>query len=182
MTNNKKPTDTENKTPWLELGEQREDVFIKEVAPKLQLEAEQTPRKKDDPTAIDMIVNGAPADLKTQETPFFTSGKTYDLPPQYTVTFNKNDHQRYKTKENVELYFWVRWRDETEGYGVEVDEMEGVWKIDHSTVTRWIAEGDTPLHQYRRRQGDTENARSSYLLDLREMEHLGYFVEPGVDK
>ena len=98
MSDEGKPEDTENKEPWLAFGEQREDTFIKEVAPRLGLSARKNPEKETDPTAIDLIVDGKPTDLKTQETPFFTAEKKYDLPPQYVVTFNESDYYRYKEK------------------------------------------------------------------------------------
>ncbi|MFQ3320576.1 MAG: hypothetical protein ACI8UR_000101 [Natronomonas sp.] len=174
----KKPNDTENKTPWLEFGEQREETFIDIVAPKLGLDVERNPRKDADPTVLDLLVDGSPADLKTQETPFFTARRNYDLPPQFTVTFNQNDHQRYLRKDDPDIYFWVRWRDELEGYGAEVGEMEGVWRIAHSDIEALVDTDEAPLHHYKRRHGDAENANASYLLRLDEMERLACFVGP----
>lgn len=173
-----KPGDTENKTPWLAFGEQRERTFIENVAPEAGLNAERNPEKDDDPTALDLLVDGAPADLKTQETPFFTAEKNYDLPPQHVVTFNANDHRRYQHKDNPDVYFWVRWRDELEGYGAEVTGMEGVWRAAFAHIEAVIESRRAPRHEYRRRRGDTENANVSYLLDLREMECVACFVEP----
>lgn len=171
-----KPDDTENKDPWLEFGEQKEKIFIEKVSPKIGLNMEENPKKREDPTALDVLVDGEPADIKTQETPFFTAEKNYGLPPQFVVTFNKNDYKRYKTKNSPDVYFWVRWQDELKGYGAKVDKMEGVWVASFETIEQAIKSGDAPCHEYRRRKGDSENANSSYLLDLRNMDRLACFV------
>ncbi|MFB6268472.1 MAG: hypothetical protein ABEH83_00910 [Halobacterium sp.] len=180
MADREKPDDTENKTPWLDFGEQRESTFVSDVAPELGLDAVRNPAKDDDPTALDLLVDGDPADLKTQETPFFTAEKHYGLPPQWTVTFNANDYQRYQTKDDPDIYFWVRWRDELDGYGAEVQEMEGVWRAPFPHIRDAIESEDAPLHHYQRRRGDTENANASYLLDLRQMHRVELFTGPEV--
>lgn len=178
MTGDDKPADTELKKPWLRLGEQREETFLTTVAPKVGLSAREHPAKATDPTALDLLVAGTPADLKTQETPFFTAKKQYDLPPQYVVTFNRNDYQRYRQKPAVDIYVWVRWQDELSGWGTEVEEMEGVWRTGVAQIEATVEAEQAPLHQYKRRQGDQENANASYLLALRAMDCLGCFTGP----
>ncbi|MFP9193613.1 hypothetical protein [Natronosalvus vescus] len=173
-----KPADTEDKTPWLRFGEQREGTFLESVAPEIGLDADRNPAKDDDPTALDLLVDGEAADLKTQETPFFTAESNYDLPPQYVVTFNANDYRRYQRKNDPAILFWVRWHDELSGYGASVEEMEGVWRLSFDRLESMIESGDAPLHQYRRRIGDRMNANASYLLDLRRMDCLACFVGP----
>ncbi|MFB6101212.1 MAG: hypothetical protein ABEJ73_01435 [Haloplanus sp.] len=173
-----KPDDTENKKPWLAFGEQREATFVEDVAPTIGLDAQRNPAKDDDPTALDLLVDGDPADLKTQETPFFTAEKHYDLPPQYVVTFNANDYHRYRRKANPAIYFWVRWYDELAGYGAEVEAMEGVWHTPFSHIEELIESERAPRHRYQRRRGDPDNANASYLLDLRTMDCLACFCGP----
>lgn len=171
-----KPDNTENKHPWLEFGEQKEERFIEEISPQIGLNMKKNPKKREDPTALDVLVDGEPADIKTQETPFFTAEKKYGLPPQFVVTFNKNDYDRYRIKNSPDVYFWVRWRDKLEGYGVKIDEMEGVWVASFNSIEQAVKSGDAPCHAYERRKGDSENANSSYLLDLRKMDLLACFV------
>ena len=178
MTPDEKPTDTENKAPWLRFGEQREATFIDSVAPAIGLDARKNPAKEGDPTALDLLVDGIPADLKTQETPFFTADKTYELPPQYVVTFNANDYERYLQKGSLEIFFWVRWRDQLSGWGGEVAEMEGVWRTTIDQIQTLVESEQVPCHRYKRRRGDSENANASYLLDLREMTCLDCFTGP----
>ena len=178
MSDEGKPEDTENKEPWLAFGEQREDTFIKEVAPRLGLSARKNPEKETDPTAIDLIVDGKPTDLKTQETPFFTAEKKYDLPPQYVVTFNENDYYRYKEKNSLDVIFWVRWHETVKGWGASVEPMEGVWRVSFEHIEADIDEREVPLHQYKRRKGDLKNANASYLLNLRTMDCLARFTGP----
>ena len=169
----KKPEDTEDKDAWLPYGEEKEKEFVTEIAPQIGIDARINPEKDETPEAIDLIVDGKLTDLKTQETPFFTSLKRSSIPPQWCVTFNVNDFCKYsKTEENIDIIFWVRWLEELEGYGENVDTMEGVWRVGFNQIKKWVEDEKVSRHYYRRRKGDKRNARDSYLLDLRGMECL----------
>jgi hypothetical protein len=175
----KKPDDTENKDDWLEYGEKKEREFVKNVAPKIGVDAKTNPDKKNDSTAIDLIVDEKLTDLKTQETPFFTAQRHFGISPQYCVTFNVNDSERYRNKDtDLDILFWVKWVGETEGYGTEVDRMRGVWKVSHSKIREWIDKGEVNEHRYKRRKNDPKNSQNSYGLDLREMNRLHCFEGP----
>jgi len=70
---------TEDTRFWYRHGEDREALFIKEVAPLLGLRAERNPAKTSDKTAPDLLVNSVEAELKTEETPFFTAQRSYGV-------------------------------------------------------------------------------------------------------
>jgi len=168
-----KPKNTEKKDDWLSYGEKKEREFVETIAPKIGIDAKINPKKNQRPEAIDLIVDDVLADLKTQETPFFTSLRKSDIPPQWCVTFNVNDFERYKEKnERLDIIFWVRWIEELEGYGERVNTMEGVWKTKFDKIERKINNNDITKHNYNRREDDDRNARDSFLLDLREMNKL----------
>ncbi|MFS0688971.1 hypothetical protein AB1K89_06995 [Sporosarcina sp. 179-K 8C2 HS] len=169
--------DLQDKGSWCSHGERKENIFIKKYG--LQLGQIINPQKKINRYAPDLancIGNGL-ADLKTQNTPFFTAGK-YKYDPQYTVTFNKNDADRYRVNNpDIDIYFWVDWiavryfKESTNPkYGdtdISIDSMHGVWKVSFKDLDAIIQ--DSPLHQYQQRVNDVRgNARDSYLIDLND--------------
>lgn len=163
-----KPLDTEARSSWYRHGEDLEDAFIQRVAPSLSLVIKLNPKKDLDPTVIDMLyLNKFEADLKTQNTPFFTA-KKYGVPPQYAVTFNKKDYERYKRLyPHSIIFFWVNWTS-LEWNGNKVKPMNVVYKIPFWKLCKDIESGSIKLHTYERRKTDKRaNAKDSYVLDIR---------------
>lgn len=167
-TNLSKPADTEARSKWYSHGEDLEDAFLAKVAPSLSLTIKLNPKKDLDPTVIDMLyLNKFDADLKTQNTPFFTATK-YGVPPQYAVTFNKKDYDRYnKLYPFSVIFFWVHWTT-LEWNGKRVQPMDVVYKVPFWKLRRDIESGSIKLHTYERRKTDKRaNAKDSYVLDIR---------------
>lgn len=163
-----KPVDTEARDKWYKHGEDLEDLFLQTVAPSLSLPIQINPNKELDPTVIDMVYMGKyDADLKTQNTPFFTSNK-YGVPPQYAVTFNKKDYERYKRLYPFSIiFFWIHWTT-LEWSGNKVKPMNAVYKVPFWKICRDIESGSVKLHTYTRRKEDKRaNAKDSYVLDIR---------------
>lgn len=176
MSSESKP-DPQDKDSFLELGEQKEHEFVNEIAPMLGLDAKINPEKIDDPTVIDMIVDGEPADLKVQETPFFTSENKFGIEPQWAVTFNKIDYERYKDKGgDMDIIFWINWkrdeREKGEKYGTHVAGMSGVWVVPFKKIQEWVENDKVTYHKYQNRHHASRNSNRSYGLDLRWMECL----------
>lgn len=116
-------------------------------------------------------MNGALADLKTQNTPFFTAGR-YGLDPRFAITFNRKDYERYKKLyPEIVIYFWIDWT-QTTWRESHVEYLGGVFRLPFAQVATLIENG-APEHQYihRQRPGD-RNAKSSFLLDIRSFEEL----------
>lgn len=163
---------TEDKGSWVEEGAGLEVEFVANIVPRLGRNIIINPEKERDPCVIDLwdCDRRRYADLKTQETPFFSAGKKYSAfgyDPQYTVTFNHKDYQRYcRLYPGCDIYYHVNWR-QTEGYGVRVEPMEGVWVASFADMRRLIEGGEVALHPYQFRRGDQINAKDSYLFDLR---------------
>lgn len=170
MTAQDKPI-AEDKDTYVDLGLEEEYKFVDQVAPLLGLDAQMNPEKDDNKYAIDLVVDGRLADLKKQETPFFTAEKRFGLDPQYTVTFNTNDYERYREKDadNIDIIFWVRWRT-FEDYGTRVKPMAGIWRVPFSQIEAWVEGDDVDSHDYLRRSEEDPNATASYGLSLRDME------------
>lgn len=165
---NMKPKDTEDRQEWYTHGEDLEHEFLETIAPSLHLPIMLNPKKKTDPTVIDMIYRKKyPSDLKTQNTPFFTSRK-YGVPPQYAVTFNKKDYERYKKLYPFAvIFFWIYWTT-LEWNGNKVKPMNVVYKVPFWKIVRDIESGSVKLHTYERRKSDgRRNALDSYVLDIR---------------
>jgi hypothetical protein len=161
--------DLQDKGKWCRKGEALEEAFLAEYGAKQKLRL--NPKKSTDPTAIDFVFGkGMPADLKTQNTPFFKAEELYGISPQYAVTFNLKDAEYYwKKYRKVLLYFWVDWMataiEFSGGRRIEVKPMSGVWGIRFMNLTELL--GAKNLHTYAQRKGDKGgNARDSYVVDL----------------
>lgn len=176
-----KPKDTEDKESWYEFGEDKELEFLKKIAPQIGMEIKMNPEKKKDSSAIDFVSGSRYVDLKKQETPFFKSGIKYGLDPQYCVTFNTNDYHSYVNNydsNKVEVIFWVDWKI-LKKFNVSVVPMHGVWIVSVEEIKKWVENNSLNIVNYQRRQFDTRgNARSSYLLNLKNMRLLASFNGP----
>lgn len=137
------------------------------------------PDKEFDPYTHDLIVNGAPGDLKTQDTPFFKSETLYDIDPQWAITYNHKDYLRYKKKytsvgKNVVLFFDVTRKDEVK-YDVKTFPMRAIFYTKASDIEKMIENKEVPLHEYLNRKNDDQgNAKSSYVIDVRRFNMIYY--------
>lgn len=165
--------DTEDKMYWCKKGEKEEEVFVEKIVPHINRDLIVHPLKKVKSTHIDLLdtARGIVADLKVQNTPFFTA-ETYGYNPQYTVTFNKKDYKYYKSSyPECYIYWWVNWKQLSLGrYSVE--KMYGVWEVPFSKMKMMIEDRHVPLHEYKHRVGDKINATESYLFDLNSFQKL----------
>ena len=87
--------DTENKQEWCDYGDDAERIFAEGRLFQLGLGGHINPQKKTNPYVHDLYVQ-FPSDLKTVRTPLFKSMELYGIDPQYAVTFNHKDAERYK--------------------------------------------------------------------------------------
>jgi len=155
--------------PWFEIGRASEQVFVDKYGRELGLSI--NPEKVVNKFTVDLLnlkTQGF-GDLKTQHTPFFEALDKYSINPQYAVTFNKKDYLRYiKFYPDIEVYFWVDWivtKFEKNNKAIEVNPMNGVWKIDLDGIRRLVEAA--PLHYYLQRVHDTiGNNKGSYILEL----------------
>ena len=161
------PHNTEDRCWWYLHGEQLEAQFVMVCQKHLGIDASINPEKTCDPTVPDLIVGGKMADLKTQNTPFFTAS-SYNMDPRYTVTFNRKDYERYSALyPEILIYFWVDWRQK-EWRNKRVEYFGGIFFLPFQDLRANIERG-APEHQYihRQRPGD-RNAKSSFLVDIRD--------------
>lgn len=165
---------TEERELWYTWGENEEVDFVSNVVPNLRLDIRMNPEKKERKWAIDLYdyTNDRPADLKTQNTPFFTAGQynyhgvPYD--PSYTVTFNKKDYENYSVNyPSCDIYFWVNW-EQTSYKNIVVMEVQGVWRAHFERMVEKISAYEVALHSYKNRVDDDHNAKESYLFDLKD--------------
>jgi len=171
--------DTEDKDWWVIAGGKKEEQFVKEICPRICLDAQINPAKEKDKYAPDLLVEGKLADLKCQQTPFFRAWERYRIPHQFAVTFNHKDYLRYTAKyPNLVIYYWVDWKETKKKIGNTiyiVQSMSGVWRVGFPTLSAMIAGKKVDLHPYERRRNDTQgNAKESYVFDCREFEKLFY--------
>lgn len=170
---------TEDRDQWYTWGEDYEKDFIEKVVPKLGVDIRINPEKKKCAWAIDLFdyTKNIYADLKVQETPFFSAGSAkhvycggrYD--PTYTVTFNKKDYENYcKTHPDCDIYYWVNWKQLQysfpNGRVITVQQLRGVWRAPFQVMRSLIERGDVSVHAYQHRVNDDHNARDSYLFLL----------------
>jgi hypothetical protein len=166
------PEDPQDKKAYCEYGAKKEKEFIA----FFDLHVEQggveiNPKKATDIYAPDILLYGELADLKAQQTPFFTAGK-YRMDPRFTVTFNRKDVARYSDLyPHLHIVFWIDWKT-TEWSGIKVPEVHGVYLSTFAQVAQMIKAG-APEHVYKDRKNDRSgNAKSSYLFDVRELTRI----------
>ena len=149
---------TEDKKWWCNHGEGLERDFVLYWQKYSFIPIQINPEKKTNPYAPDLIIGGEVADLKTQTKPFRTAYR-YDREPLYTVTFNRKDYERYsKEYPNILVVFWVKW-------------LKSIYAIGFEELANLIKKA--PEHHYIKRKNDTKgNAKSSFLLDIRDMERI----------
>lgn len=170
---NKTTHHTEDKFAWCREGEKLEEAFVREIVPKIGRNLIIHPDKKYKPTSIDLYNPDTKeiSDLKTQNTPFFTSVR-FGYDPTYTVTFNKKDYERYKKKyPSAIIYWYVKW-NQLVWNKLSVEPLEGVWEVPFKDMANAIDTGQVYLHEYENRKNDDENAKDSYLFDLRNFKQL----------
>lgn len=174
MSSNNPPS-PQNKDAWLEIGTDFETEFVENIAPTLGLDAQINPEKEEDVSSIDLVVDGRLTDLKRQTTPFFTAQQKFGIDPQYTVTFNTNDYERYKKKlkkhGSIDILFWVSWTEE-QRFNIQVDQMDGIWKVSMAEIILMVEQENAESHEYINRSKGSRNATESYGLDLRRMTQL----------
>jgi hypothetical protein len=163
---------TEDKSWWLQHGLELEYQFVELCRNKLKVRAEINPAKSDSPTAPDLLVDGNIADLKVQNTPFFSATK-YSMDPRFTVTFNRKDFERYSALyPEIVVYFWVNWK-QLAWKNFRVQKLNAICKAEFSLITEQVASGNAIEHIYMHRRGDTKgNAKSSFLLDIRTFQKV----------
>ncbi|WP_312422101.1 hypothetical protein [Anaerospora hongkongensis] len=170
---------TEDKQWWIDnYGLPREEYFIENIAPSVEgVKVLLNPEKNVNPYAPDLITpEGKIADLKCQTTPFFKVKELFNLDPQFTVSFNKKDYERYSQNyPNIVVVFWVNWVETSytqKGNGkiYTVKPMNGIWSCELNSINNWVKNSRVPLHKYYNRTDDKlGNAKDSYLLNLNEM-------------
>ena len=163
---------TENKDVWYGIGEEYERQFIDHYCPKISLNACINPKKEKEPWACDLLVDGVPADLKRQTEPFYTASK-YGFDPQYTVTLNQKDIDRYASAYDpriFNIYYWFTW-ESSEKYNQRINKMSGVAVCSMLDVLNMAESHQAQWHYYQKRgQGDTQrNATNSLLIDIRRL-------------
>lgn len=166
--------DTEDKAYWCRHGERQELEFVKFCRLQLpMLRVRINPAKEaGDQYAPDLLVADELADLKRQDTPFFSASR-YGISPQYAVTFNRKDYERYRARyANLTVYFWIYW-DAATAYDVTVHPMQAVGRVAFDRLAKWIEADKLREHVYERRQDRTDgNAKSSFVFDYRRLELL----------
>jgi len=158
----------QDKGPWCVTGATFEETFISKYGPALNLVI--NPEKAFNKYAPDLlnVTTQNIADLKTQNTPFFQAAARYGLDPQYAVTFNTKDYDRYLSLyPKIEIYFWVDWLAiKFQSFQIiEVSPMSGIWKIPFAGIIELAK--TSPIHSYQQRTNDMQgNAKGSYVFDL----------------
>ncbi len=163
---------TEDKRWWLQHGLKLEYEFVDLCRNELNIKAEINPAKSNSPTAPDLLVDGKIADLKVQNTPFFSASK-YSMDPRFTVTFNRKDFERYSSiYPEIVVYFWVNWT-QLSWRDFQVQKLNAIYKADFSLIAEQINSGKAKEHSYIHRKVDTVgNAKSSFLLDIRTFQKI----------
>jgi hypothetical protein len=169
--------DTEDKLAWCDLGAQAEKAFAIERLYDLGLSGAVNVSKKQDPFTHDLFIN-FPADLKSVRTPLFKAEEMFGIDPQFAVTFNGKDGQRYSQMyPNIVVVFDIFW----EVCEKTIDDR--VYKVEPmrltvagflSDIRRAIKKSGSHKIVYKNRVNDQSgNAKESWVFDARDLHKLG---------
>jgi len=180
-----RPARNEDKQAWCdEYGPKTERKFCDWATQVLGVDVMPNPAKDQDPYTFDLLYDGKPADLKTVRTPFFMAEHLYGIDPQFAVTFNHKDGQRYREHyPSIRIVFDVKFDGGTlassampEPVHVQPMHLVAIGTLDQ--VSRAITDSGFHRHDYQARVNDTEgNAKASWLLDVRKLTVL-HHVDP----
>lgn len=161
--------DNEDKDSWCEQGAEVEELFVQRYGEGLNLQI--NPAKAEDKYVPDLLLGKSTiAELKSRTRPFFQARSRFNIDPQYAVTINKKDVDRYTERyPGLPIYFWVHWKGRS-AYGITLMPMLGVWGIRLEQLVALCT--DDRLHEYQSRIGDEVNATHSYCVSLKEMTRL----------
>jgi hypothetical protein len=167
---------TENKQEWCDYGDDAERIFAAGRLFQLGLGGHINPQKKTNPYVHDLYVQ-FPSDLKTVRTPLFKSMELYGIDPQYAVTFNHKDAERYKELyPNIIVIFDIFWHDcykEFSGVKYQVADMQLTVAGFLSNIRNAIIKSGSHRIDYTRRVEDTSgNAKSSWVFDARHLQQI----------
>jgi hypothetical protein len=170
--------DNEDKLAWCEkYGEQTENEFCVSRLYELDVLGYLNPEKKHNKYVHDLFLV-LKADLKTVRTPLFKAQELYDIDPQYAVTFNLKDANRYKELyPNIVVVFDVMWDKEScsmdiGGRTYSVEPMHKTFAGLLGNVKNAIIASGSKKITYRNRINDSAgNAKESYVFDVRNL-HL----------
>ena len=169
---------TEDKLAWCEkFGDETERTFATDRLFNLGIASWPNLEKRTNKYAHDLFCIFQ-SDLKTVRTPLFKSQELYGIDPQYAVTFNLKDQERYNSLyPNIIVIFDIKW---------EVTEMELnniIYKVNPMRVTvagfladiknAIKADGNQKIEYKKRVNDDNGNAKSSYVFDARLLHRIG---------
>jgi hypothetical protein len=178
----------QDKLTYCKESENTEAFFINMMNSHSQLTVMKNPEKNKPEKgkyAADLWVPGwGLCDLKAQQTPFFKSRTISGIHPNKAVTFNQKDVERYSDiYENIGIFFWVNWLNNTHELFRPVDYRWGVYFIRLHEIREIIASNISANHVYKNRKEKDENhflatkamtregnAKDSWLLSVDWME------------
>jgi hypothetical protein len=149
------PSDNQDKIAWCAYGEALEKEFLT-LSWSAGIGVFRNPAKERDKYAHDMF-GVFPVDLKTITKPFETVG-TYGFNPDYAVTINNKDLDRYeKTAPTLIVFFDIRF---PKYQAIHMAQLGRLLKLKEA--------GKARQHFYQDRVEDTSgNAKSSWIYDCR---------------
>ena len=172
--------DLNNKQAWCEeYGEKIERSFCVDRLYDIGLTGFINLEKKKNIYAHDMFTVFQ-SDLKTVRTPFFKAWEKFEIDPQYAVTINMKDMQRYKELyPNIVVVFDVLWDENIckkfiEGVEYEVKPMHQTYAGFIQDIRSAVVACGNKKVEYQGRVNDTGgNAKASYVFDVRKLQQLG---------
>lgn len=168
---------TEDKQHWCDAAEADERAFAVNRLFQLGLSGSVNVEKRSNPYTHDLFVQW-PSDLKNIRTPLFKAQELYGIDPQYAVTFNVKDGERYRSLyPNIVVIFDVKWEElsrEIGGTLYQVEPMHVTYAGLLDDISNAVKAGGSKRIEYQKRVDDTlGNAKASWVFDVRLLQRLG---------
>ena len=168
---------TEDKQFWCNAAEQDERAFAVNRLFQLGLAGSVNVDKRTNPYTHDLFVQW-PSDLKNVRTPLFKAKELHGIDPQYAVTFNVKDGERYRRLyPNIVVIFDVNWEETTRKIGetvYRVEPMHVTYAGFLDDISNAVKAGGNQRINYQKRVDDTlGNAKASWVFDVRLLQQVG---------
>ncbi|MEI7509697.1 MAG: hypothetical protein WCJ62_09575 [Flavobacterium sp.] len=161
-----------NKLWYLEYGVNREKSFVDVYNQYVRKgDMEFNKNKEENVYLPDLMLDNKEVELKTHETPFFTS-LNYGIPPEFCFSFGSRPSRRYQDKLDLPILVWYNPLYTISKFGSVSNKASGIYSILTKDILVMIEEKGKKHTHLGRIDDMKNNDKANFLLDIRDFNCL----------